>query len=226
MSHMRSGSSLLEHILSTNDQILGIGEQNRIYRNKTDLELIEYRARWVLKKFLKRYKYSVDQILHSEYISDRSILKDNSIKCIFLIRKPMETISSIENLGGYPYNINNRGKFNSINYYNKRVSELIQISRLIPANSQFFLTYNELISKPDETLQSLRDFLELKTPLTKEYKLKPTTGKMGDRSENIKAGTIILTKSKTIKLGKEICSKLVANYKKAYNYFNFKQLLI
>ena len=36
VSHMRSGSSLLEHILSTNDEIIGFGEQNRIYKNFID----------------------------------------------------------------------------------------------------------------------------------------------------------------------------------------------
>ena len=39
VAHMRSGSSLLEHILSSNPEIIGAGEQSRIYATNTDFKI-------------------------------------------------------------------------------------------------------------------------------------------------------------------------------------------
>ncbi len=224
LSHMRSGSSLLVHILSSNNQILGIGEQNRIYHKRIDLKQMELFVRWNQKSMFKPYKYIVDQILHSEYTPNKTLLKNNHIKFIFLIRSAHETMSSIENLGGHPYSINNKGKYNPINYYTNRFNELMLISKSISLKSQCFLTYEDLINNSDKTLRNLSLFLDLKTPLKKEYKLKNSTGKLGDRSENIKKGTIINTQNKLITLDSEAMEKLNIIYRKTHKYFNFIKL--
>ena len=223
LSHMRSGSSLLEHILTSNEQILGFGEQNRIYKQDSDFLQMEIFIRWNLKKMFKNTKYVVDQVLHNEYTPDLTLFKNDQIKLIFLLRNPIETISSIENLGGYPYNINNKGVYNSIKYYVNRLNELMIISNSIPNISQFFLTYSDLVNNPDLTLKSLDMFLKLKTPLKKEYKLKRSTGKLGDRSEYIKTGEITSTTKKLIQLNNESLEKLKTIYDKTNDYFNFNE---
>lgn len=223
LSHMRSGSSLLEHILTSNEQILGFGEQNRIYEQDSNLIQMEVFIRWKLKKMFKNSLYVVDQVLHNEYTPNLSILKKDRMKFIFLLRTPIETISSIENLGGFPYSVNNKGLYNSINYYVDRLNELMLISKNIPKSSQFFLTYNDLINNPDLTLQNLDRFLGLKTPLKKEYKLKRSSGKFGDRSEYIKKGEITSTTKNYIQLNNESLEKLKMIFNKANGYFNFNK---
>lgn len=224
LSHMRSGSSILEHILSSNSQILGTGEQSRIYHKKTDFNRMELFARWNQKSIFKSYKYTVDQLLHNDFTPNKTLLKNNHIKFIFLIRSPCETISSIENLGGYPYSIDNTGKYSSLNYYIDRLNELVIISKGIPSNSQCFLTYKDLTVNTDKTLHKISQFLELRTPLKKEYKLKSSTGKLGDRSEYIKRGKVIITKKNLIELDSEAKEKLDKIYRKTSKYFNFIKL--
>jgi hypothetical protein len=223
LSHMRSGSSLLEHILTTNEQILGFGEQNRIYNQESNLLQMEIFIRWKLKKIFKNYKYVIDQVLHNDYTPNLSLLKNERIKLIFLLRTPIETIASIESLGGFPYNINNKGIYNSINYYTDRLNELMTISKSVPESSQFFLTYHDLINNTDSTLSNLDKFLELKTPLKKEYNLKKSTGKLGDRSKYIKKGEIISTTKNSIQLNNESLEKLNSMYNMTNDYFNFSK---
>ena len=78
LSHMRSGSSLLEHILSSNDEIMGFGEQNRIYKNFFDLKKMEFYIRKKQRLFFNNVKYSVDQILHNQYTPNLSLLNNHS----------------------------------------------------------------------------------------------------------------------------------------------------
>lgn len=196
LSHMRAGSSLIEHILSSNSEILGMGERGRIYRDKDDFEKLELVLRWSSKQLITKYNFIVDQILHEDLIPNLSILNSKKIKIIFLIRKPLEAISSLENLGG-PEGLKNQYSLSSsINYYQNRLSTLIQISNIIDANSQYIITYEDLISNPDKTLVGLSNFLKLKNHLNQYYNIKKTTGLLGDRSPNIKQGTIINTTKK------------------------------
>ncbi|MGM5470914.1 sulfotransferase family protein [Flavobacteriaceae bacterium LMO-SS05] len=221
ISHMRSGSTLLEHILSSNNQILGFGEQSRVYTKKSDFKKMELFIRWNQKKIFKYSKYVVDQILHNKYTPNIDFLINHNVKFIFLARSPIETISSIENLGSHPYSKANRGLYNSIDYYINRLVEIISMSKIIPVNRQFFLTYTDLTEKTDQTLLGISEFLELKTTLKKDYKLKRSTGHLGDKFENIKKGTIILTQKKLTSLSDKSIKKMNLVYIKTIKHFNF-----
>ena len=197
---MRSGSSLLEHILSSNKDILGMGERGSVYREESDFDKLEFSLRWSNKKLFTKYKYVVDQVLHDDLIPNSSILNSNKLKVVFLLRSPLEAISSLENLGG-PQGLKNIETLNSsVNYYKKRLTNLIEISRIIDIKSQHLITYENLILNPNQTLAELNDFFKLKSPLNQHYKVKKTTGILGDRSPNIKHGSIKKTNKKLIKL--------------------------
>jgi hypothetical protein len=202
MAHMRSGSSLLEHILSSNAEILGAGEQSRIYATNTDLKKGELFIKRINNKLFKPYKYITDQILHKKYTPSLDLIRSNTIKVVFLIRNPEETISSIEKLGG-PYGIYEKNVFSSSEYYTNRLEYLVNLSSQISERNQIFITYEELVTETEQTLKKLSSFLELKTNLKKEYSVKQTTGKYGDTSKNIKEGTIINTKKKLVKIDME-----------------------
>jgi len=212
MAHMRSGSSLLEHILSSNPEIFGAGEQSRIYATSTDLKKGELLIRRINNTLFKPYKYSTDQILHKKYTPNLDLIRSNTIKVVFLIRNPEETISSIEKLGG-PYGIYEKNAFSSSEYYINRLEYLVNLSSQIPERNQIFITYEELVTETEHTLKKLNSFLELKTVLKKEYNVKQTTGKFGDTSKNIKEGTIINTKKKLIKIDIKTKVKLDNLYK-------------
>lgn len=199
MAHMRSGSSLLEHILSSNPEIFGAGEQSRIYTTNLDLKKGELFIRRINHTLFKPCRYITDQILHKKYTPNLDLIRSNAIKIVFLIRNPKETISSIEKLGG-PYSIYEKNEFSSSEYYTNRLEYLVNLSNLIPKGNQIFITYEELVSKTENTLKELTTFLELKTELKKEYNIKQTTGNSGDTSKNIKEGTIINTKKELIEI--------------------------
>ncbi|EDP71039.1 hypothetical protein FBALC1_01107 [Flavobacteriales bacterium ALC-1] len=212
MAHMRSGSSLLEHILSSNEEIFGAGEQSRVYNTYDDLKKGELFIRRVNKRLFKPCKYIADQVLHKKFTPNLDFIRSNSIKVVFLIRTPAETISSIEKLGG-PYGVNEIEEFSSSEYYINRLEYLVNLSTKIPKDNQIVITYKELVSETDNTLKKLTAFLDLKTSLKKEYNIKKTTGKLGDTSKNIKAGTIIKTNRRSIEIDEAIKAKLDASYK-------------
>ena len=222
VSHMRSGSTLLEHILSTNDEIIGFGEQNRIYKNFIDTKKMEFYIRRKQRLFFKNAKYTVDQVLHNQYTPNLSLLNNTFFRLIFLVRSPDETISSIENLESKHYSIQNIGLSNSLEYYKNRLEYMLKIKKQTPRSPHFFLTYSSLIDNPDQTLEKLTDFLSLRTPLKKEYRLKESTGNFGDRSKFIKEGKIQKIKKELIELSAEEMIKLNEVYDEINNSFNFK----
>ena len=221
MAHMRSGSSLLEHILSSNSDVLGTGEQSRIYNSNLDIKKSELFIRKKNQKLFNKYKFIIDQILHNKYTPNLELLNNNNIKFIFLIRNPDETISSIENLGG-PYGINEKKKFSSSSYYSNRIEYLIKLSKLIPEKDQIFITYDQLIFESQSTLNKLTSFLQLKTSLKTVYNLKQTTGKLGDTSKNIKEGVIVKTKKNHIEIDTDIKNELNKFYLRTCIYFDKK----
>lgn len=199
MAQARSGSSLLEHIISSNKEILGAGEQRRIYRNKYDIKKMELWARKWNRKIFNPYTYVVDQVLHNTLTPNSNLLTNSSTKIIFLIRKPEESIASIDYVAK-DYNKNNLQPFNASKYYKERITYLVNTSKQIPKKNQFFLTYHDLVYNTNSTLKKLSVFLNLKTPLTKNYKTKKNTTRFGDPSNNIKKGTVFITEKKEIKL--------------------------
>lgn len=213
IAHMRSGSSLLEHILSSNPEILGAGEQSRIYVTDTDLKKSELFIRKKNHRFFKSCRYITDQVLHQKYTPNLDLLRSNTIKVVFLIRSPGETVSSIEKLGG-PYGIHENDEFSSSKYYTNRLEYLVNLSNQISEENQIFITYEELVSKTEHTLKNLSSFLELKTVLKKNYDIKQTTGKSGDTSKNIKEGTIINTTKTPIEIDLKTKVKLGDLYKR------------
>src|SRR5262245_57001546 len=46
LGHMRSGSTLLLHILLTNPEVIGCGERNAVYRSPEDFDKLEIASRF------------------------------------------------------------------------------------------------------------------------------------------------------------------------------------
>ena len=91
LSHMRSRSTLLAHILGSNPEIGGYFELHKSYLNWLDLIILRLRVQLDNKNI----KFALDKILWNRLqISEKICLKEN-LKIIFLLRKPEDTIKSI-----------------------------------------------------------------------------------------------------------------------------------
>ena len=78
---MRSGSSLLLHVLMTSPEISGCGERNRIYRDDEDLAILAIKSN-LAQREKYRASHSVDQINHlakprKELYQDKEFNRDH-----------------------------------------------------------------------------------------------------------------------------------------------------
>ena len=191
LSHMRSYSSLLSHILGSHDNISGYSEMHLAYRKKLDLMTLRYRVYMSDKEKLNG-NYIFDKILHNHPISD-NLLNDNNIKVLFMLRKPEDTLRSIMKMSE---NMNNPSRINDIDkigsYYLKRLLQLKNLAERTDGRA-IYLDAEKIVNDTDFVLGYLTDWLQLKAPLSSEYKTFSKTGEpgFGDPSDNIKQGKII-----------------------------------
>src|SRR5262245_8745309 len=92
LSHMRSYSSLLSHVLGSHPEIDGYCETHLRYRWGLDL--------WHLRRKVQRLtgeplrgRYVLDKILH-DYPIARGILASQHTRAVFLLREPADVIQS------------------------------------------------------------------------------------------------------------------------------------
>jgi hypothetical protein len=187
MGHMRSGSTLLMHILISNPELIGYGERNVPYRADDDLDELEIAARRSQRSLLRGVSYVVDQINHDEFTPAPELFKSERIRCIFLIREPEEAIQSLLRLtqpSSDPWPVER-----AIDYYVGRLNSLTALRDRVRGRA-IAVTYSELVDHAPETLKRLSFFLSLASPLEPEYSIQPFTGRRGDTSERIRSGRI------------------------------------
>ena len=189
VGHMRSGSSLLVHLLAANDQIIGYGETHRQYSDSTDMALLARRIYRKCGRRWPRHKYVLDKILHSRYHLTPELVQSMDARVILLIRRPEETLPSIRDLDLPEI----QGDDDALRYYVDRLADIARFARTLGPAFCTFLSYDELLERTGSVLQRLSTFLELRQPLDENYKPLWSTGKLyiGDPSETIKAGTIV-----------------------------------
>ena len=190
LGHMRSGSTLLLHILLTHPEIIGCGERNAAYHSADELDRLAMAARLDQFRLFKSFRYVVDQINHDRFTPCEELLQHPQIRLIFLTREPPTAISSIVNLSRTFYD----GGLveEAADYYEQRLRTLARYSENLPRHVRALrLTYRELVEHTSHTFERLQDFLALKTGFTEQYDLQQFTGHRGDPAEKIQAGTIV-----------------------------------
>jgi hypothetical protein len=197
LSHMRSGSSLLTHILSSNPEIIGYGETHIQYFSeesfqqlmlKIYLNVPEFRRIKDLKNFRMNHHYILDKVLHNNKFLEHSFLTSKNVHVIFLLREPQRTLHSILDLKPH------WSEEKALLYYGDRLKNLELYAQIINNSDRaFFLTYEQLLNSTDLVLEKLQGFLKTKHSFTENYKVLKTTGQpgVGDSKENIKAGQIL-----------------------------------
>ena len=211
LSHMRSGSSLLTHILNSNPEIIGFGETHLVYESEQDFKALMFKLYWRLKDLNMNHKYILDKVLHDQKFLDHSFLQSDAVKTIFLLREPKRTLASILDIKPH------QNEQHALGYYTGRLATLESYARLINSKEKsLFITHNQVLNQSQLVFNSLQSHLDTKTGFSEEYRVLKTTGTrgIGDSSENIKAGKII---KQARKLDIEISDDVLTQAQKAYD---------
>jgi hypothetical protein len=194
ISHMRSYSSLLCHILGSNPEIAGYAEMHQSYERRLDLLRLRVRVFRALDGCLPG-RFVLDKVLHDEYTVLPEILDWTNVKPIFLLRRPETTLRSIMKMGERIKTVEWYSDRDSVlDYYVKRLSELARLGRQMQT-SALFIESERLIDSTAPTLASLRTFIGVDEPLRESYSTFKHTGKQGwgDDSSAILEGRVLHT---------------------------------
>jgi hypothetical protein len=187
---MRSGSSLLLHLLVSNGSILGFGENHLHLWNDVDIDVLTGKVLYTLRSQSKNSgeRYVIDKVLHGNYINleNQRISKNNDIFSIFLVREPVGSINSMIKWLGLT-------EEQAVDYYLDRLNSIRIHNKLVSTyKSCVLLTYDQLLHQTTKTFRLLETFLSLDEALSETYQLLPSTGKagIGDSSPYILTGQI------------------------------------
>lgn len=196
ISHMRSRSTLLSHILGSNPEVIGYTELHRPYR--TGMDLFKFRARiFIENKEHIDQKFILDKVLHNSYEFSESVLNLDNAKFLFMIREPKGTIKSLLKISKADDMEYYRDPKNNLTYYQDRLNAVGELAEKNSELDSFFLESEDIVNQPKEVLKKLSDWLGLSEPLSTNYSVMDKTGQAGygDISGNIQSGEIVKTKT-------------------------------
>ena len=191
VGHMRSGSTLLAHLLNSHEEIAGYGETHRSYKRRRDVWGL--RAHVFVRQPTGRVqsRYVSDKIVNSLFPLDPGLLRDSEARAVVILREPNRTLASISTV------LSDWTPRRVLGHYQERLAKLAAYAETVDSPRRiFFLTYHQLLHHTDEVLEQLSLFLELSAPLTQQYTFSDTTGVWGwgDTTDQIWAGTVVRTK--------------------------------
>ncbi|MEA5534300.1 sulfotransferase family protein [Crocosphaera sp. XPORK-15E] len=214
LSHMRSGSSLLTHLLNSNPEIIGYGETHINYASELDFKTLIFKVYRTMKDYQMNHKYVLDKVLHNHKFLADDFLVSDQVYSLFLIREPQRTLASILEIKPH------LNEEKALTYYQERLEILESYAKLINNKKRsFFITYEQLINQSDLVLNSLKFFLETQDSFSEQYETLKTTGMrgIGDSSENIKAGHIIRNRKQSdIKISSELVEKATYSFRQCF----------
>ncbi|MEM1240258.1 MAG: sulfotransferase family protein [Cyanobacteria bacterium P01_H01_bin.26] len=197
LSHMRSGSSLLTHLLTTNPEVIGYGEIHTDYASAQDFKKLLKMVYWQGQDFYRlsdlrnlrmHHRYVLNKVLHNKKFLNHDFLQSEQIYAIFLLREPERSLASIADLKPH------WNQQDAIEYYCERMAMLVEYAQLINNPQRtLVLTYEQMLDHTPQMLAMLQQFLQTQTPFEEKYKILKTTGMrgVGDSKGRIKAGEIV-----------------------------------
>jgi len=186
LGHMRTGSSLLVHILASHRDIVGYGETHNVYTRPADFGAAAANVYRSLRRLPGNEAYLLDKVLHKYQIARTEVLWHPSVRVIFMIRRPDTALSSM---------IRNEvvaEAEDAWRHYAQQVEWVHRLSEALPAERWTCTTYSEFVQKSHSVLRRIESFLELSSPLSERYDTNRHTGTrgVGDSSPHIEAGHI------------------------------------
>ena len=194
LAHMRSGSSLLVHLLNTNRDIVGFGETHLSYPTPVHLDQLVDCVKTTMGLKQIEEKFVLDKILHNKHDLGHEVLADRRLKFVFLIREPRGAIRSTMGLRAYNPDTPWQDPLRATRHYTNRLPCLAELAEQINQRDRcLLLSHDQLFQSTPEVFKALESFLNLSEPLTETYDVLSTSGTpgIGDMSPWIKAGRII-----------------------------------
>lgn len=194
LSHMRSYSTLLAHLLGSHPEISGYAERKISYRSR--LRLHRLRWRMALSGELARARYVLDKVLHDGYPVSRRVLERRNVVPVILLRRPEPTLASIFGLGALagaqPWYTDAEAV---TRYYERRLERLAEYGAWA-RDRAIVLRSEDLVRDPPRVLARLTEALGLNSPLSTAYRLFEHTGRpgYGDPSPRILSGRVVAPK--------------------------------
>jgi hypothetical protein len=191
LGHMRSGSTLLLHLLLTHPEFAALGERNVPYATAGDLARLALAARRTGTPAFRRLRYVVDQLNHNRLIPEPALLESPRLRVVFLLREPYSALASLLELSRAYYG----GSWairDAVAYYVARLEGLTDLATRIGAPQRVaWVEYESLTATPEEILEALRVFLGLNVGFSSHYPTQPFTGQRGDPGTKIAAGRVL-----------------------------------
>lgn len=211
LAHVRSGSTLLMHLLSSHPEILGAGERNAVYESAGDLRKLEVDSFFLRRQLFNDFDFVVDQMNHDHLLPHDSLLDHPRVKKIFLIREPRASIASSVRVLGKHYGTTRQ---QAVTLYLGRLRTLARYAQLsTDSTSQAFLSYEALVQNPPGVLERLRTWLGVTARIEETYRTFDFTGSRGDPSDRIRSGRIRDDlPPRQIDLEPELADRLQARY--------------
>jgi len=192
VSHMRSYSSLLCHILGSHPEISGYSEAQLSYFGRNDLQRLARTVReHTGEPALKRYV--LDKLLHNKREIAPDILRRPDVRCLFLLRNAPDTIASILNMA---HALQSTGDYSDparvVAYLAERLTQMAAYAPLVRGRA-LFVESERLLDDTAARLDRIAQWLGLAEPLSPEYRTFRHTGQRGhgDPSPHIRAGRIV-----------------------------------
>jgi hypothetical protein len=195
LGHMRSGSTLLTHLLCSSDDIAGYGETHSNYRRRSDLAKLLVYVRSETATNPLKYRYILEKIVSTQHAMCRDLLTDQRTRYVFLIREPRASIASIVAMRGHfhPNETPQQVLAFAIQHYIERLGQLLELAETIADRRRCLLvTHQQMLAETSTVFEALERFLQLRAPLREDYDITPNTGKpgVGDPFPNIRLGKI------------------------------------
>lgn len=177
LSHMRSYSTVLCHVLGSHPEIDGYCETHIKYRTRLDLLRLRWRVRRLTLARLGG-RYLLDKILH-DYPLSPAILCDGGTRAIFLLRRPAETLRSVLEMGRRLKLVAwHQDPAAVARYYETRLATLIDVAARLDGRA-LLVESERLAATPAPELGRITNFLGLRQTLQQNYRHFPQTGKPG-----------------------------------------------
>jgi hypothetical protein len=193
LGHMRSGSTLLLHLLNSNPAIIGYGETHLHYKTAADLENLLPELAYFFRKTSLPHKYALDKVLHNSFLNDFSLLSREDVYSLFLLRDPIRTMQSLRDLNSLHDPLFDTTTENGcLTYLTERLARLEGMSSAVRPGQSLLVTYEDLVNHTEESFSALEQWLGLTHPLQEAYALHRGSGQwgMGDGTDLIKSKKI------------------------------------
>ncbi|MCG5535570.1 hypothetical protein [Ectothiorhodospira mobilis] len=192
-SHMRAKTSLLSHLLGSHPEISGYYEMHIGYYSPRSL----LKARLLFHSLhpdAPATRLYFDKILHNRHRVHHRLLNASGVRPIFMLRSPVETLSSIMRLyKGRAHDGHLATEEGALGYYLQRLDGLVDLAGALQRDDVLYIDAEALSRDIGAVTQLLSEALGLSMRIPTEYQIMKLSGQVGrgDSSSRILAGKVL-----------------------------------